>query len=153
MELRISARHFELTPEIREYSEDKIFPLKKYYQHVIDASLILTLEKHRHQAELSFLLSGKKMFAKSETDDIYVSIDDAAAVIGILPLSGPNIVFISMYAQGILPFSVLLTNSIVQDGHGLLPILGFSVEDSVKIKVFNLAFGLIIGFAVAIFGF
>ena len=77
----------------------------------------------------------------------------AAAVIGILPLSGPNMVFISMYAQGILPFSVLLTNSIVQDGHGLLPILGFSVEDSVKIKVFNLAFGLIIGFAVAIFGF
>ncbi|MCD6595607.1 ribosome-associated translation inhibitor RaiA [bacterium] len=78
MELRISARHFELTPEIREYSEDKIFPLKKYYQHVIDASLILTLEKHRHQAELSFLLSGKKMFAKSETDDIYVSIDDVS---------------------------------------------------------------------------
>ena len=76
----------------------------------------------------------------------------AAATIGILPISGPNIVFISMFAQGILPFSVLLTNSIVQDGHGLLPILGFSLDDAAKIKVFNLVFGLAVGFTVAAFG-
>ncbi len=76
----------------------------------------------------------------------------AASVIGILPLSGPNLVFITLFAQGQLPFSIFLTNSIVQDGHGLLPILGFSVEDAVKIKAFNLLFGLSVGFLLAFAG-
>ena len=31
------------------------------------------------------------------------------------------------------------------DLHGLLPIIGFSLDDAVKIKVFNFIFGLIIG--------
>ena len=76
----------------------------------------------------------------------------SAAVIGILPISGPNVMFITMFSQGILPFSVILTNSIVQDGHGLLPIIGFSVEDAVKIKVFNILFGLAVGFILMAFG-
>ncbi len=69
-----------------------------------------------------------------------------AAAVGILPLSGPNVLFVTMFAAGLMPLSVTLTNCIVQDGHGLLPILAFSVEDAVKIKVFNLVFGLCVGF-------
>jgi len=30
-------------------------------------------------------------------------------------------VFVMMYAQGLLPFSILFTASFVQDGHGMLP--------------------------------
>jgi hypothetical protein len=41
---------------------------------------------------------------------------------------------------------VLLTSSIVQDGHGILPMLAFSVKDSLLVKGFNLVFGLSIGF-------
>lgn len=68
-----------------------------------------------------------------------------AAVVGTLPVSGPNLVFVSLFAGSYIPFSVLLANSIVQDGHGLLPLLGYSLEDSVKIKVFNLLYGLLAG--------
>ncbi len=76
----------------------------------------------------------------------------AAAAIGILPISGPNVLFITMFSRGLLPFSIILVNSIVQDGHGLLPVLGFSVEDAVKIKVFNIIFGLAVGFVLMAFG-
>jgi hypothetical protein len=55
-------------------------------------------------------------------------------------------VFVMMFAQGLIPFSVLLASSIVQDGHGMLPLLSYSVKDSILIKLFNLAFGTIIGF-------
>ena len=75
-----------------------------------------------------------------------------AAGVGILPLSGPNIFLVTLFAQGMIPFSVLLTNSIVQDGHGLLPIMGFSLRDSYKIKLFNVAFGLVIGSLVMLLG-
>ncbi|MCD6495700.1 MAG: arsenic efflux protein [Candidatus Aenigmarchaeota archaeon] len=68
-----------------------------------------------------------------------------ASLIGVLPISGPNVFLIVMFSHGMIPFSVLLANSIIQDGHGLLPIIGFSLDDALKIKVFNFAFGLSIG--------
>lgn len=67
------------------------------------------------------------------------------ALIGMVPESGPHLVFVMMYAQGLIPFSVLFTTSFVQDGHGMLPMLSYSLKDSVLIKAFNLAFGISIG--------
>jgi hypothetical protein len=67
------------------------------------------------------------------------------ALIGIVPESGPHLVFVMMYAQGLIPFSVLFTTSFVQDGHGMLPLLSYSIKDSLLIKAFNLVFGLTLG--------
>ena len=76
-----------------------------------------------------------------------------AALVGLLPISGPNLLFMTLYLQGSIPFSILLANSIIQDGHGLLPIIGYSIEDALKIKIFNIIFGLIIGFLLLFIGF
>jgi len=43
-----------------------------------------------------------------------------AVVIGIIPESGPHLIFVTLFAQGSIPFSILLASSIVQDGHGML---------------------------------
>jgi hypothetical protein len=67
------------------------------------------------------------------------------ALIGIVPESGPHLIFVMMYAQGLVPFSVLFTVSFVQDGHGMLPLLSYTIKDSILIKVFNLVFGLAVG--------
>ena len=67
------------------------------------------------------------------------------ALIGIVPESGPHLIFVMMYAQGLVPFSVLFTASFVQDGHGMLPLLSYTIKDSILIKVFNLVFGLVVG--------
>ncbi len=67
------------------------------------------------------------------------------ALLGIIPESGPHLIFVMMYAQGLVPFSVLFTTSFVQDGHGMLPLLSYSLKDSLLIKLFNLVFGLTVG--------
>jgi len=67
------------------------------------------------------------------------------ALLGIVPESGPHLIFVMMYAQGLVPFSVLFTTSFVQDGHGMLPLLSYSIKDSILIKIFNLLFGLAVG--------
>ncbi len=69
----------------------------------------------------------------------------ASALFGLIPESGPHLVFVMMFSQGLIPFSVLLTSSIVQDGHGMLPMLSYSVKDSFLIKIFNLVIGLTVG--------
>jgi len=67
------------------------------------------------------------------------------ALLGIIPESGPHLIFVMMYSQGLIPFSVLFTTSFVQDGHGMLPLLSYSLKDSALIKLFNLIFGLAVG--------
>ncbi len=68
-----------------------------------------------------------------------------AVAIGIIPESGPHLVFVTLFAQGIIPFYVLLVNSIVQDGHTTLPLLAESKSSFFKAKFINLAIGLIVG--------
>ncbi len=69
-----------------------------------------------------------------------------SALVGVIPESGPHMIFVMMYSHGIIPFSVLLTSSIVQDGHGMLPLLSYTIKDSVMMKFINLVIGLLIGF-------
>lgn len=49
-----------------------------------------------------------------------------AAIVGLIPEAGPHLAFIIMYANGALPFYVLLTSCISQQGHVSLPLLAES---------------------------
>ncbi len=75
-----------------------------------------------------------------------------AAVIGLIPESGPHMIFITMFATGMVPFSVLFASSIVQDGHTALPLLAESKKSFVKAKAINMAIGIIMGVALHLFG-
>jgi len=76
-----------------------------------------------------------------------------SALVGLIPESGPHMAFVTMFASGLIPFSVLLTSSIVQDGHGMLPLFSYTLNDSLLIKAFNLVFGLSIGAVLLLLGF
>jgi Putative, 10TM heavy-metal exporter len=76
----------------------------------------------------------------------------AAALIGLIPESGPHLLFVTLFASGLIPFSILLTSSIVQDGHSMLPLLSYSFKDSVKIKLFNFVIGLSLGLVLLLLG-
>lgn len=74
-----------------------------------------------------------------------------AVLIGIIPESGPHIVFITLFASGSIPFSILLANSIVQDGHGAVPLLAESRRSFVWMKLINALVGLIVGGVLLLF--
>lgn len=68
-----------------------------------------------------------------------------ACLVGLVPESGPHLVFLTLYTQGAVSFSVLLASSIVQDGHGMLPLLADSRLDFLRVKGINLFFGMTLG--------
>lgn len=70
-----------------------------------------------------------------------------AVLIGIIPESGPHLIFVILFANGTLPFSILLASSIVQDGHGSLPLLAESRKAFIVIKLLNMTVGFIVGLA------
>lgn len=77
----------------------------------------------------------------------------AACLVGLIPESGPHVIFVTLYAKGAIPFSVLLASSIVQDGHGMLPLLAHSRREFVTVKGINFAAGLAAGAAALAAGF
>ena len=68
-----------------------------------------------------------------------------AVAIGIIPESGPHIVFVTLFSQGVIPFYILLANSMVQDGHTTLPLLAESKMSFAKAKLINIIAGLTVG--------
>ncbi|MBA7613724.1 hypothetical protein ES703_20980 [subsurface metagenome] len=76
-----------------------------------------------------------------------------ACLIGLIPESGPHLVFVTLYARGIIPISVLLANSIVQDGHGMLPMLANSRRTFFNIKGVNFVAGILFGAITMAMGF
>lgn len=76
-----------------------------------------------------------------------------AIIIGIIPESGPHLIFVVMYFSGTLPFSILLASSIVQDGHGALPLLAYSRRNFLLMKAINMFFALVVGLCGYFIGF
>ncbi len=76
----------------------------------------------------------------------------AAVLVGIIPESGPHLIFVTLFAQGAVPFSVLAASSAVQDGHGMLPLLAESRREFVRVKAVNLVAGLLLGAAMMALG-
>jgi hypothetical protein len=74
-----------------------------------------------------------------------------AVLIGIIPESGPHLIFVTLFASGTIPFSILLASSISQDGHGMLPMLAESKKGFVAVKVVNMIFAFIVGAAGLLF--
>ena len=69
-----------------------------------------------------------------------------AVLIGLVPQSGPHMVFVTMFASGMLPFSVLLASSISQDGHACLPLLAENKRSFVWAKLLKSVLALAAGF-------
>jgi hypothetical protein len=74
-------------------------------------------------------------------------------LVGIIPESGPHLIFVILFASGSIPISILLASSIVQDGHGSLPLLAESPKGFLKVKLINILVGLIAGFSGLMLGF
>jgi hypothetical protein len=68
-----------------------------------------------------------------------------AAAVGLVPESGPHLLFVTMYDEGLVPFATLLASSVVQDGHGMLPLLAHSRKAFFLVKGINLLAGLALG--------
>ena len=75
MNLNVSGHHLEVTPAIRTYVHSKLERVARHFDHVIDAHVILTVDKLRQKAEVTLHVRGKELHCESEEDDLYAAID------------------------------------------------------------------------------
>lgn len=74
-----------------------------------------------------------------------------AAVIGLIPESGPHMIFVSMFASGILPFPVLLASCIAQDGHACLPLIAEDKRSWLYVRFLKSGLAVAAGFIAMLF--
>jgi putative sigma-54 modulation protein len=75
MNLNVSGHHLAVTPAIRTYVESKLERVARHFDHVIDAHVILTVDKLRQKAEVTLHVRGKDLHCKCEDQDLYAAID------------------------------------------------------------------------------
>ena len=68
-----------------------------------------------------------------------------AVLVGVIPESGPHLIFVTLFVQGTIPFSVLIASSISQDGHGMLPLLAESKRGFLAVKTVNIIVAFVVG--------
>jgi hypothetical protein len=68
-----------------------------------------------------------------------------AVAVGFLPVSGPHLIFVMLFLQGSIPFSILLANSIAQNGHAGIPLIAQSRRNFLVMKGITMVLGLLAG--------
>lgn len=80
MKLNITTRHYpEMTDALRAEVEERMAKLEHFFDRILEARVILTGEKHRHQAEVTMRLPrGKRLTAKEVSTSMESAVDMAA---------------------------------------------------------------------------
>jgi putative sigma-54 modulation protein len=79
MEIRTTARHFQLSENLKQFAESEIKRLEKYYDHIINTHLTMSVEKSRQKAELSVKVYGTVLVSKARAFDMYVAVEQVIA--------------------------------------------------------------------------
>jgi putative sigma-54 modulation protein len=75
MQLHISGHHLDITSAIKNHTNEKLSKIKHHFDNVINVNMILEVQKDVQKAEATIHLSGADLFAKAQSTDMYVSID------------------------------------------------------------------------------
>jgi putative sigma-54 modulation protein len=76
MNLDITGRHIEITPALRDFTEEKLRKLEKLLDGPLEIHVVLGIEKHRHTAEIQVKSRTTVISGTEETGDLYASIGE-----------------------------------------------------------------------------
>lgn len=75
MDIIVTFRHMEHSDALEAYAKDKVGRLSKYLDSILDAHVILSVEKNRHTAEVTMNASGVTINGQETREDMYSAID------------------------------------------------------------------------------
>jgi ribosome hibernation promoting factor len=75
MNLNLSGVHLDITPALRSYVQGKLARVTRHFDHVIDAHVVLSVDKLRQKAEVTLHVRGKDIHCACEEQDLYAAID------------------------------------------------------------------------------
>ena len=74
MKINFTARHTEVSQDMKEYCERRLLSIEKILDYSVEADVILSVEKYRHKAEINVKTKGMTLNSVEETEDMTSSI-------------------------------------------------------------------------------
>lgn len=75
MNVVVTGRHMEMTDALRSYIEGGLGKIESHFDKVMDADVVLEVQKHRHIAEVNLHANGVRIHGKEASSDMYASVD------------------------------------------------------------------------------
>jgi putative sigma-54 modulation protein len=75
MNLNLTGHHLDISPAIRDYVVAKLDRVTRHFDHVIDVSVVMSVDKLRHKAEVNLHTRGKDIHVEAVESDLYAAID------------------------------------------------------------------------------
>ena len=75
MRVNITARHYKALDKLKEYAENSVQKLTKYFDGIIECEIILDYEKTIQVVEIVMKVHKQKLFSREKSKDIYKCID------------------------------------------------------------------------------
>jgi len=77
MKLTVAGRHLKITQGIEDHLHQKMGKATKILDDAADVHVALSVEKHRHFAEITVKSKGFSVHSEAETEDLYKAMDQA----------------------------------------------------------------------------
>ena len=75
MEINITARHYKISPDLKQHLTEKLSKLDRYRFRIAEIHVMLRKEKYRQVAEVVAHVNRTRVSASEESDDMYRSVD------------------------------------------------------------------------------
>ncbi|HOE66769.1 MAG TPA: ribosome-associated translation inhibitor RaiA [Candidatus Hydrogenedentes bacterium] len=75
MRVTMTGRHMEMSDTLKAHTESRLAKLKSHFDRLIDVDVVLSVEKHRHIAEITVHANGLRIHGEESSEDMYGSID------------------------------------------------------------------------------
>lgn len=74
MRVSFTARHFQPSDRLKEFAQNEVRQLVKFYDEILEADIILDYRKQDQIAEIIIKVNGNKLAVKETSEDMYKSI-------------------------------------------------------------------------------
>lgn len=77
MKVTVTSRNYNIETPFRTYIEERLDKLDRFFDKLLEAQVILHVEKYRHSAEVKILAYGTTLNGKDIAEDMRTAVDNA----------------------------------------------------------------------------
>lgn len=75
MQINFTGHRVEVTSALKNFTQEKFTKLERHFDKITAINVVFDVEKLRHIAESTILVSKGELHASAESDDMYAAID------------------------------------------------------------------------------
>lgn len=139
------ASHHTIADDTHAELEEKLASLKEMLIHNAHETSFVTFWVFVAYSAYALFMHWSQLDLRAIVDQAGVWSIIATACVGLIPGCGPQILTVTLYTKGVIPFSALVAHTLSQDGDALFPVLAMSPRAALWLTIMTTVPAVAIG--------